>query len=563
MKKKLLSILLVLCMVLGMMPAALAADASTYKIKVNPSIHGTVIVQSSAAAGETVSVTLVPDEGYERETISAKDGDGYELMSWVEGNEYELVMPATDIEINTTFRKSVSGLEHKVIIDPSIKNGTVDADHTAAKYHDLVKVHATADPGYTLTKVYGTSASGEDAGVTRFPDPDPRYPYYTFYMPDEDVTLSTIFTQLDYTVAVEGNVEDHGTITIDGGLDQTYHYNDVVSFTVIPKPGYVVDTLECHQDDFLGPHVYTIDNYDPATGKASFHMPGGVWTSTYIYVSYKPVTEVPATAIALDPTNLTLISGGEGQALTLTRTPENATGTPSFTSSDPSVAAVDVSGFVTPVSTGTAVITATLGGQSAVCTVSVICSAESCKSYTDVPSGKWYHAAIDYVTDHGFMKGTGTGTFSPDKTLTRAQLAQILYNMEKPGTVAAEKSFTDVSAGKWYYQAVMWAAENGIVTGYGDGSFAPDRSVTREQMVTMIYRYVKSKGLPTSEVTDAWTSFSDSQSVQSWAQDAVAWGVSYGIINGMQGGLLAPQNTATRGQIAKIIMVMSSYYGLT
>ena len=196
--------------------------------------------------------------------------------------------------------------------------------------------------------------------------------------------------------------------------------------------------------------------------------------------------------------------------------------------------------------------------------MSVVCGTDTCQYYTDVDAGAWYHPAVDFVTEHKLMQGVDAKarTFVPSHELTRAQLAQVLYNMENPGDTASEKSFKDVKQGAWYYNAVIWAADNGIVKGYEDGCFYPNRPITREQMVTMLYRYMQFKGLKVDASSEDWKSFTDYAKVDSWAQDAMAWAVHNGVVNGIQNNQLAPTHTAQRSQVAKIIMEITMLYDL-
>ena len=176
-----------------------------------------------------------------------------------------------------------------------------------------------------------------------------------------------------------------------------------------------------------------------------------------------------------------------------------------------------------------------------------------CKAFSDVDTAKWYHDAIDFVLSEGMMQGTGKGLFAPDTALTRAMLVQILYNIEGRPAYETELSFNDVAEGAWYYDAVMWAAENGIVLGTGNGAFAPDVNITREQMVTILYRYA---GSP--EVTEAELSFADAADVSDWAVKAVAWAAESGVVQGVGDNKFAPKDNTTRAAIAQVCM---NYFG--
>ena len=168
--------------------------------------------------------------------------------------------------------------------------------------------------------------------------------------------------------------------------------------------------------------------------------------------------------------------------------------------------------------------------------------------YSDVNAGDWYHEAVDYALSNGLMNGVGGGKFDPNGSLTRAMLVTILYRAENTPDVSGEANpFTDVPAGQWYTDAVIWAAKEGIVNGTSETTFAPNDSITREQIATILCRYA---GSP--KVSGDFASFSDASSVSAYAYDAMRWAVQSGIINGID-GKLAPQDNATRAQIAMIL----------
>ena len=172
-----------------------------------------------------------------------------------------------------------------------------------------------------------------------------------------------------------------------------------------------------------------------------------------------------------------------------------------------------------------------------------------CDDYYDLSSEQWYHAGVDYALENGLMNGVGGGRFDPDGSLTRAMLVTILYRSENTPDVSGESNpFADVPDGQWYTDAVIWAAKEGIVNGTSKTTFAPNDSITREQIATILCRYA---GSP--KVSGDFASFSDASSVSAYAYDAMRWAVQSGIINGTD-GKLAPQDNATRAQIATILM---------
>ena len=276
---------------------------------------------------------------------------------------------------------------------------------------------------------------------------------------------------------------------------------------------------------------------------------------------------VPATSLTLSTKEQTLVLN-KTTPLSATVTPANTTDSVTWSSSDPAVVTVSNNGEVKAVGYGTAVITAKAGDKTATCKITVVCGTDECQYYDDIEAKEWYHPAVDYVTKAKIMQGHDTGDFAPDGQLTRAEMAQILYNYEKavvnngkePENGKTTINFSDVKKGEWYEKAIAWASSNDIIEGDGvwDGNtFRPDDSVSREEMVTMLYRYMVkfSEKLPLpASGAEEWKDFPDSKNVADWAETAFAWAVHYGIINGDDGNL-NPQSTATRAQAAKIVMV--------
>ena len=170
--------------------------------------------------------------------------------------------------------------------------------------------------------------------------------------------------------------------------------------------------------------------------------------------------------------------------------------------------------------------------------------------FDDVAKSAWYYKAVEYVAENGIMSGVSAREFAPNAGFSRAMLAQTLYAMSGKPTVKAEGTFADVAANAWYADAVNWAAAKGYVSGVGDGEFAPDASITREQMALILYRYAGSPDASGMVLRE----FADGDSVSAYAVDAIRWAVHEGLISGMENNTLAPQGTATRAQVAQILM---------
>lgn len=172
--------------------------------------------------------------------------------------------------------------------------------------------------------------------------------------------------------------------------------------------------------------------------------------------------------------------------------------------------------------------------------------------FTDVKSGNWFYDAVKYAYEQGLMTGTSATTFAPNGTMNRAMIVTVLYRLEKSPAVTGASKFTDVPAGQWYSDAVAWAAANKIVNGYDETTFGPMNAVTREQMAAILFRYEQVKGLENVTLEENLNRFPDQDKISAYAIPALQWAVGQKIINGNADGTLAPTGTATRAQVAQI-----------
>ncbi len=178
--------------------------------------------------------------------------------------------------------------------------------------------------------------------------------------------------------------------------------------------------------------------------------------------------------------------------------------------------------------------------------------------FADVEPDDWYCDAIQFVYDRGLFNGVSESMFAPDNILTRAQLVTVLHRYAgSPEIVKEDSGFTDVESQKWYGTPVIWASENGIVNGVGDGKFDPNGNITREQLATILYRYSILNGMDVTVEGDA-SAFVDAADVSNYAKDAVNWAVAKGLINGIKTEdgtiLLSPGSYTTRAQVAAILL---------
>ncbi len=172
-------------------------------------------------------------------------------------------------------------------------------------------------------------------------------------------------------------------------------------------------------------------------------------------------------------------------------------------------------------------------------------------SFTDVKSNDWYYSSVRYAYDNGLFSGVSHDSFGPGDSMDRSMLATVLYSLD--GKPAAGKSgFADVADGAWYADAVAWAAEHGIVSGVGGGAFTPGGTITREQLAVMLYRYAQYKGYDVSKTADL-SGYADQDKLSDWAARAVQWACGSGLMNGRSAAQLAPEGTLTRAEAATML----------
>lgn len=172
--------------------------------------------------------------------------------------------------------------------------------------------------------------------------------------------------------------------------------------------------------------------------------------------------------------------------------------------------------------------------------------------FSDVRIADWFYNDVKYVYEKGMMAGTAADVFAPNATTTRAMIVTILYRLEGSPAVTGTSAFVDVPAGQWYTDAVNWAAANQIVKGTSATTFAPNDSITREQMAAILYRYAQYKGYDVTKKADL-SGYSDNGQVSAYAKDALAWANAAKLINGVTNTTLAPQGNATRAQVSAIL----------
>lgn len=171
--------------------------------------------------------------------------------------------------------------------------------------------------------------------------------------------------------------------------------------------------------------------------------------------------------------------------------------------------------------------------------------------FVDVPDGTWYYEPVRFVYENKLFQGVSDTHFGPMDTMDRKMMTTVLYRLAGEPAVEYEPMFQDIPAGQWYTLPTIWAGENGIVTGVGDGLFDPDSSVVRQQIAVILFRYAQAFDLDTSARGDL-SAFRDEDSIAPWARDAMSWAVATGIVRG-SGELVSPESSASRAEVATML----------
>ena len=334
---------------------------------------------------------------------------------------------------------------------------------------------------------------------------------------DASLTETTLTVLQEYLPA---------TVTVNG---KPYDVNDIASRTFsLPVGTTTLDIVVTSRDKT---HTYRVEITRPSTGGST----GGGGSTRY------PITvpEEDHGTVSVSPSR-----ASSGQTVTITVTPDEGYKVGSVTVKRPNGSTVPVTGQ----GNGKYNFTMPSGGV----TVDVTFIPEDWP-FVDVTEDKWYYDAVAYVYQQGIMVGMSETTFEPNTTVNRAQVVQMLYNLEGQPQVSGDSGFSDIWDGQWYAKAVAWASANDVVAGYEDGTFRPTRAVTREEFAQILYNYAKFKGYDLSASADLGK-FPDSGQVSSWAETALGWANGNGLINGHDDGRLDPKGSTIRAQAASILM---------
>ena len=516
--------------------------ADTYTIKTEQMGNGTVTVSpaSTAAAGDWVTVTATPAEGYKLALLNYSfDGHLWGPVKIESGVAFE--MPAHNITVYAVF-VPVSG-EYAIYVKTD--GGCTVSQPVSAAYGEYVTIDIDMNAGHHLYNVYLDNELVTD-DVYWY---DGQW-HYSFYMPRHDVDIY-VTTTTKYFVNPVYNI-DGGAVEVwvkdAGGWDSTIFADkgDWVCFKVSPYSGYELGSVSVTGRWSNYSYDVHYNNYD---GCYYFKMPG---ESVDLSVSF---VDGQHRVYVKDVSNGSLTANvnwaAEGDKVYVTAKPSKG-----YELTWLSVKAAD--GTVLKIYEALGENTYYFYMPDQYVTVSGIFSLiSSGLPFVDVNSGAWYYDAVSFVYNKGIMNGVTSTTFEPNSTITRGMVVTMLWRMAGEPYVSGG-SFSDVASGRYYSTAVAWAAKNGIVDGYSSTVFGVNDPVTREQLATILYRYAKYMGYSTTG--SSLTGYYDANSVSSWARDAMGWAVKNGIITGSGNSRLNPTGTASRAEVAQMFM---SFYEFT
>lgn len=550
-------------------------EPDVYGIHIADSEHGTVTSEHENAHEDmTIALTVTPEQGYELDALTVtKDKDGAEVEVVSEGGIYTFTMPADDVIVTAVFEEtSGAAPESKPEPEPTpspysisldtVVYGSVRLSADEAFEDDEVFITATANSGYTLKSLTvkrmdtGAQVSTERSGNV-----------YTFTMPGSHVTVSVVFEKV-YTPPRD-NDDDDDREYIDlrpsaepqppGGWPQdeirnadpgTIIHIDMTGIDALP--GHVLDliagkdiTLELE----MGPGIiWEINGNDIPDDLDSLNLGISMGGDIPINVINTITGETHTLQFELSHNgefgatiHLTMEMGSNNRGYWANLYWYREEGKLEFQSSSRISAEGKASWPFDHASTYLVVI----DGER---------HSEWTNHFADVSESDWFYPAVEFANNNGLMSGISADLFDPHTAATRGQLVAILYHMD--GAVPAEQkpAFTDVAPEMYYAEAVSWAAQNGIVSGSGNGLFGPNDPITREQLSVILWNYAKYRGYDVSvgENTNI-LSCTDVLEISEYAVSAMRWACGTGVLGGYEDGTLRPCGKAERAHTAQML----------
>lgn len=545
--------------------SAVTTQKPTYKIDVTQDTNGYVTTDPSgeAAEGTTVTVTARPNDGYEVTKIVYYESSQGSISPEDITTSKTFNMPAHNVTVQATFEEiETPTTEHYIATADKITGGEIRSSAYSAEAGDVVTIYVDPDWGWMTDDVYYTTSEG--AGIvppsqhlTHNYDTD-YYEVWSFVMPDHDVWVYADFSYYN----------DYGAYYIDTSYDSTLggvevwvnnnyvgndwhqgswaNYGDTVSFKV--KPYYSDDvvsvsvvgkrtgwTYSCDYNSYSGWYTFTMLNEDVTINvdfRSGVHkvyvdkVTDGKLTVSDDWAKYGQIvyiTAVPDYGCTLSSLSVRTATGDSVHVYNAQK--------------------ADTYYFYMP--------------DQYVSVSAVFTGKYTSVPFNDVSYGDWYYNAVQFVYSRGIMDGVDYYKFAPNGTITRGMILTMLWRMAGEPFEMPVTSFTDVEIGRYYTTAVAWACRNGIADGMGESTFGPNDAITREELVTLMYRYAQYFGH--SCIGTSIEGFADAGSVSSYAYNAMCWAYKAGVVTGTTGSRLNPQGTASRAEAAQMIMSFYSF----
>ena len=573
---------------------------------------GTDARSYTAAAGSSLSITVVPEDGYE---VVATAGTG-----WTASGNTASTSNLTSTN-NGGIHFTVSAKELYDI------NATVSYAHGMNEYGASISTSPTeAYEGQTVTVTVSLSggqkvrsiSGGTGVDLKPISSSSSRYAQYTFTMPDRDVSIKAMIEQGTYSVTVGSSLHGKVELYVGYGKDpKALEYGDWVEVYATPAYGYYLKSLKLNGNSvtFSG-NTYSFQITEDTTITAEFSDSLYVetyyssWNGTVVtydrywdketefdYGDTVYVEITPKDGYTIDKISITDSVTGKSVSYTESSTEKNVYYFTmpehpvlvkvefkegySITVADTKYGKITVSeknadeddrititvepdygyqltwlsikakdGTKVSYSEGYTKNTYYFYMPDQDVTISATFS-RGTLPFTDVKTTDWFYDAVSFTYNMGIMDGVETNKFSPSTTITRGMVVTMLWRMAGE-PYASGTYFDDVSYGRYYTTAVAWSARNNIIEGSGANTFGVDDPITREQLAVILYRYAKYMNYSTT--TSSLYGYDDANKVSSWAKDAMGWAVRNGVIGGVTNTTLCPNNTATRAEVAQMFM---------
>lgn len=551
----------------GVTVGATFKENDKYTITVSPTAGGYVTVNPNGqvAAGTQVTVEAQPLMGYEVTKIVYYESSQGSISPEDITTSKTFKMPAHNVTVQATFKKiETPTTDHSIVLASSIAGGEIWSSAYSAEAGETVYIYVYPERGWTTKDVYYKTTA--DSGIVptwqylthEYWKDTQSYEVWSFVMPDHGVYVYADFTYYD----------DYGTYYIDTSYDSTlggvevwvnnnyvgnnWHQgswannNDTVSFKV--KPYYSDDVVSVSVVGKRTGWTYSYD-YNSYSGWYTFTMPNEDVT---INVDFRSgVHKVYVDKVTDGKLTVSDDWAKYGQIVYITAVPDYGCTLSSLsvrTATGDSVHVynaqkADTYYFYMP--------------DQYVSVSAVFTGKYTSVPFNDVSYGDWYYNAVQFVYSRGIMDGVDYYKFAPNGTITRGMIVTMLWRMAGEPFEMPVTSFTDVEIGRYYTTAVAWACRNGIADGMGESTFGPNDAITREELVTLLYRYAQYFGH--SCIGTSIEGFADAGSVSSYAYNAMCWAYKAGVVTGTTGSRLNPQGTASRAEAAQMIMSFYSF----